>query len=193
MVWGKGGCVNRPVIFVVDDDPLARETLRSDLDRRFGNDFALCTEGSPTAALGALGALEELRTRAEPVALLFAPERLPEMNGVELLASAHALHPGAKRVLLVDRDYRSSSPVVRAMMLGQADYHLLRPWVLEDYLYRSVAEFLSDWSKEQDPAFELFRVVGSRNDPRISELRDLMRRFAAGFGFYDVEAAAGRE
>ena len=181
--------MDRPVIFVVDDDPLALETLRGDLDRRFGNDFVVLGERSPTVALSAL---EGLRSRADPVALLLAAERLPETSGVDVLAAAHAVHPGAKRVLLVDRDYTSSSPVVGAMTLGQADYHLLRPWTLEDYLYRSVAEFLSDWSREQDPAFELFRVVGRPADPRMAELRDLMRRFSAGFGFYDVDDVAGK-
>lgn len=180
----------QPVIFVVDDDPGALETLRSALDRRFGNDFVVRAESTTT---GALGVLKELRAESEVVALLLADERLPEMSGVEFLAAAHDLHPGAKRVLLVDRDYTSSSPAVRATTIGQADYHLLRPWVLEDNLYRSMGEFLFDWSREQDPGFELFRVVGSEGDPRIRELRELMRRFGAPFGFYEVGRAPGRE
>jgi len=36
------------------------------------------------------------------------------------------MHPLAKRVLLVERDYSADSPVVQAMTLGQADYHLTR-------------------------------------------------------------------
>ncbi|HEY3723790.1 MAG TPA: FAD-dependent oxidoreductase [Acidimicrobiia bacterium] len=181
--------MDRPVIFVVDDDPPALKTLRDDLDRRFGNDFELCAVRSAGAAIATL---TDLHDKGRSVALLLVDEQLPEMTGVELLAAAHLQHPGAKRVLLVDRDYTTASPVVQAMTLGQADYHLLRPWVLEDYLYRSVGEFLSDWSKERDPDFELFRVVGSPHDPRIQELRELMRRFAAGFGFYDVDQPEGR-
>jgi hypothetical protein len=46
----------------------------------------------------------------------------------ELLARAHELHPRVKRVLLVDRDYSSTSPAVQAMSLGRADCHVVRAW-----------------------------------------------------------------
>ena len=59
----------------------------------------------------------------------------------------------ARRVLLVERDYSVRSPVVRAMTLGEADYHLCKPWMLEQDLYRGVSEFLADWARDQDAAF----------------------------------------
>ena len=83
-----------------------------------------------------------------------------EMPGVDFLARAHELHPLAKRVLLVDRDYSARSPVVQAMTLGQADYHLTKPWLLEQDLYREVSEFLAEWAKDQEAGFELFYLVG---------------------------------
>jgi hypothetical protein len=43
---------------------------------------------------------------------------LVDATAVDLLVRAHQMHPRAKRVLLVDRDYTSTSPAVREMTLG---------------------------------------------------------------------------
>jgi hypothetical protein len=51
------------------------------------------------------------------VALLIVDHHMTEMPGLEFLARAHELHPAAKRVLLVERDYSARSPVVQAMTL----------------------------------------------------------------------------
>ncbi len=48
------------------------------------------------------------------MALLIVDHNMSEMPGVDFLARAHDMHPLAKRVLLVERDYsvaaRSSKP-----------------------------------------------------------------------------------
>ena len=75
------------------------------------------------------------------MALLIVDHDLSAMPEVEFLARARELHPLAKRVLLVERDYSARSPVIPAMTLGQADYHLAKPWVLEQDLYRLISEF----------------------------------------------------
>jgi len=120
-----------PVLFVIDDDTGVMTALRDDLSRRFGEDFRVIGE---TAAASGLAVLRGLADGHEPVALLIVDHGLSEMSGVDFLARAHAMHPLAKRVLLVERDYSADSPVVRAMTLGQADYHLTKPWVLEQDL-----------------------------------------------------------
>jgi len=45
-----------PVLFVVDEDRTALEALAADLDRRFGADYQILAEPSPTAALTRPGA-----------------------------------------------------------------------------------------------------------------------------------------
>src|SRR5689334_16817744 len=125
-VHGAVGEQEPPVLLVVSSDPRVRETLERDLDRRFG------TETRVAGANGARAGLAELTSLAQaaaPVALLIADEQLEEGSGVEFLADAHQLHPRAKRVLLVERDYTAANPIVPAMMLGQIDYHLVKPWV----------------------------------------------------------------
>ncbi len=173
-----------PVLFVVDHDANSLDVLLSDLSRRFGNDFTVRGETSPEAALAAL---REMAATNEPVALLLVDDAASDF-----LARAHELHPRAKRVLLVDRDYSSTSPAVQAMTLGRADYHIVRPWADDEMMYRAMSEYLSSWTREQEPNFELFRIVAAEGDSRVLQLRDVMTRFSMPFGFYAVESEAGR-
>ena len=176
--------MTRPVVFVADHDPGSLRVLLADLTRRFGRAFTVKGVGSPEAALTAV---RELAQAEVPVALL-----LMDDDCLDILAEAHELHPDAKRVLLVDRDYSSTSPAVQAVALGCADYHLVRPWTDDEMLYRAVGEFLSAWRKEQEPTFELFRIVAREDDSRLTQLRDVMTRFSMPFQVYPVEEEAGR-
>ncbi len=183
----EGKHMPQPVIFVIDGDAGVTAALREDLDRRFGEDFRVIGESSAAAGLAAL---RRLADAAEPVALLIVDHHLSAMPGVEFLARGHEMHPLAKRVLLVERDYSAGSPVIQAMTLGQADYHITKPWLLEQDLYLMVSEFLAEWSKDHQAGFELFQVVGLA-DRDTHELRELLTRFSVPFRFH-AAAAPGR-
>jgi thioredoxin reductase (NADPH) len=176
--------MTRPVLFVLDHDPGSLGVLLADLTRRFGNDFRVRGDISADAALRSLRAMERAK---EALALLLVEDSAPEF-----LACAHELFPGAKRVLLVDRDYSSASPAVQAIALGRADFHIVRPWTDDEMLYRAMSDFLSSWTREQEPNFELFRIVAEEGDGRVAQLRDVMTRFSMPFAFYSVETEAGR-
>jgi thioredoxin reductase (NADPH) len=182
--WPTRPPSNLPVLFVVDHDRTALDALVADLVRRFGNDFTVRGETSPPAALRIL---RELAAANEPVAVLLVDD-----GASDVLARGHELHPSAKRVLLVDRDYTSTSPAVQAMTLGRADYHIVRPWADEETVYRAMSEFLSAWTREQRPRFEEFRIVAAEGDSRALQLRDVMTRFSMPFGFYAAESDNGR-
>ncbi len=117
---------------------------------------------------------------------------LAEDDSEEFLALVHHLHPGAKRVLLVDRDYTSTSPAVQAMTLGRADYHIVRPWPDEEVMLAAMTEYLTSWIREQRPAFEMFRIVARPADTSVLQLRDMMTRFSIPFGFYSTDTEVGR-
>jgi thioredoxin reductase (NADPH) len=181
--------MSNPVLFVIDDDAGVVHALRDDLSRRFGGDFRVIGESSVDAGLAAL---RELADQHEPVALLIVDHDMREMTGVDFLERAHAMHPFAKRVLLVERDYSARSPVVQAMTLGQADYHITKPWVLEQDLYRMISEFLAEWAKDQEAGFDLFHVIGRLQDRSTHELRDLLTRFNVPFRFHAADSDHGR-
>jgi hypothetical protein len=84
------------------------------------------------------------------------------------------------------------SPVVEAMTLGEADYHLVKPWMLEQVLYREVSGFLADWAKDHQSGFDLFRIVGRLQDRRTHELRELLTRFNVPFHFEAADSQEGR-
>jgi len=179
---------SQPVLFVIDDDAGVVSALRDDLTRRFGRDFRVMGESSAAAGLAALRGLAD---EGGTVALLIVDDDMGEMPGVAFLARAHDMHPLAKRVLLVERDYSARSPVVQAMTLGQADYHITKPWLLEQELYRAISEFLADWARDQQAGFDLFNVIGLE-DRGTHELRDLLTRFNVPFQFNAADSAQGR-
>jgi thioredoxin reductase (NADPH) len=78
------------------------------------------------------------------------------------------------------------------MTLGQADYHLTKPWMLEQDLYREISEFLAEWAKDQQAGFELFHVIGRLQDRGTNELQELLTRFYVPFQFHDADGEQGR-
>jgi thioredoxin reductase (NADPH) len=180
---------SRPVLFAIDDDAGVVRALRDDLSRRFGEDFRVVGE---TSAAAGLATLRELADTGEPVALLIVDHDMGEMAGVDFLARAHDMHPLAKRVLLVERDYSARSPVVQAMTLGEADYHLTKPWTLEQDLYRMISEFLAEWAKDRQAGFELFHVIGQSQDRGTHELAELLTRFNVPYDFQTPDSEQGR-
>ena len=173
-----------PVLFVLDENPTSLGVLLSDLNRRFGNDFTVTGGSSPEEGLSKLQAMA---AAGDPVALLLVDD-----DAMDFLACAHELHPRAKRVLLVDRDYSTTSPAVQTITLGHADYHIVRPWMDDEMMYRAMSEYLAAWTRDQDPNFELFRIIAAEGDRKIPLLRDVMTRFSMPFGFYAVQSEAGR-
>lgn len=180
----------RPILHVVAEDPSLRETLEVDLARRFGNDCEILTAAEPGQGLAELADLAET---SAPVALLIADQDMVGTSGVDFLCQAHALHPAAKRILLMERDYTADNPIVSAMTRGQIDYHLVKPWIPMQGLYPAVSEFLSAWASSCEPEFELFRVVAPAYDARAHEIRDLLTRMNMPFGYYPASSPEGRQ
>ena len=128
----------QPVLFLVMESAPQRERLMADLDRRFGADYQV--RGAASVPL-ALETLTDLAGRSQDVAVVIADQNLVGMPAVALLERAHALHPLAKRVLIVNRrSWSTSHPVVAALARGQIDYHLYNPWIpLERLLYAPIS------------------------------------------------------
>ena len=181
--------MEKPIIFLVAAEWSVLQALETDLERRFGNDCRILGVQDPGRALADLTALAHKR---EPVALLIADHGLRELTGVAFLEQAHALHPSAKRILLVERDYTAANPIVPAMLLGQIDYHLVKPWFPEPGLFPAVSEFLADWAASREQDFTLFRIVDREGSARAHEIRDVLTRIAMPYVFHAANSAEGR-
>jgi thioredoxin reductase (NADPH) len=182
----------RPIFMLAASDGPRLEALSRDLSRRYEADYRVIGVASAEAALAMLG---ELTGSGAEVALLFADEHLADMPAVDFLARARDLHPGAKRVLLIDRgDWSGTHPAVLATAVGKIDYHLYVPWQpLERILYPAVSEFLSAWDKSREPAFAAFRIVGPAHSPGAHRLRDDLSRVGVPYRFFDEGSKEGRQ
>jgi thioredoxin reductase (NADPH) len=181
---------SKPVLFVVDADPVPRRGLTAALKRRFGTDYHVRSAAAPAAALRTL---QRLRDEVAEVALVIADLWLPHMGGVEFLGRARECFPGAQCVLLTTiGDDAASQPLHRALALGQVDRFVEKPWRSpEEWLYPQLSEALADWWRSHRPRFERVRVVAPQWDSRSHELRDLGTRNAIPFGFYPADSAEG--
>jgi thioredoxin reductase (NADPH) len=183
--------MQRPIFLLVSGDGLRLDALRDDLSRRYQADYQVSVAGSAAAALTMLAV--QAGSDAE-VALVIADERLADMPAADFLARAHGLHPGAKRILLINHgDWSPGHPAILALAVGKIDYHLYAPWYpLERGLYPAISEFLAAWDKSREPSFAAFRIVGPANSPRVHQLRDDLSRISVPYWTFEDTSAEGR-
>jgi thioredoxin reductase (NADPH) len=173
----------RPALLTVDDDPQVLRAIERDLRRRYARDYRIVGAGSGEAALDAL---DELRRREEPVALLLA-DQMPHMTGVEFLEEARQRVPDAKRVLLTA--YADTEAAIRAINTVRLDYYLLKPWdPPEEQLYPILDDMLEEWRAGFRPPYRGLRVLGHRRAPASHEMRDFLARNQIPYRWLDVES-----
>lgn len=109
----------RPIrVMFVDDET---RILRS-LTLQFRRDYEVVTESDPYAALR--------RLEREQVDILVSDQRMPGMNGAELLARARRLQPDGLRILLTG--YSDLDAAVQALNDGEIFRYLTKPWNPEE-------------------------------------------------------------
>ena len=175
----------RPVVLTVDDDPEVLRAVERDLRQRYGDRYRVLRADSGPAALDAL---EKLRLRGDPVALLLADQRMPGMTGVELLERAMALVPDAKRALLTA--YADTDAAIRAINRVRVHHYFMKPWdPPEQHLYPEVDDLLDEWQAGYHPAFDGIRVIGNRWAPRTHAIRDFLGRNLTPAHWLDPETS----
>jgi thioredoxin reductase (NADPH) len=180
-----------PILFVVDDDPAALADLASTLRRRFGADYRIMSDASAPLALGRI---EQACRRGEEIALVVAGLRGADTAGLDWLARTRELCPRASRCVLVSYGDAAAYPLVRrALVLGQVDTYLLKPWgTPEERLYPVVSELLGNWVRIARPRQPLLHIVGEQWARRSHELRDLAERASIPYGFHAHDSAEGQ-
>jgi thioredoxin reductase (NADPH) len=178
-----------PLILVTVADDLTRSQLSGDLSRRFVGDYRVVSVGHDDAT----GELDRLAHRAEPVAAVIAEPVSSTLAGLEYLAVVRDRHPGARRILLVERGGWRHHPVRQAMVLGQVDGYLFNPWFpREQWLYLPMTEYLADYDRTRVPERVAFTVIGTQWDSRSHQLRDILARASIPFEFLPHDSAEGR-
>ena len=177
----------RPVILTVDDDPGVSRAVARDLRRKYGEGHRIVRAESGAVALDAL---RQMKLRGEPVAVLLADYRMPEMNGIEFLEHAMDVYPGARRALLTA--YADTGAAIDAINVVDLDYYLLKPWdPPEEKLYPVVDSLLESWRASDPRPVPELKVVGHRWSARSSEVREFLARNQVPYRWYPADEPEG--
>ncbi|MFE4957318.1 FAD-dependent oxidoreductase [Streptomyces sp. NPDC056653] len=161
-----------PTILTVDDDPAVSRAVARDIRRQYGDRYRILRALS---GRDALEALRELKLRGDPLALMLADYRMPQMNGIEFLEAAMDLFPLARRVLLTA--YSDTEAAIDAINVVDLDHYLLKPWSPpEQHLYPVIDTLLDLWHATPDPGDMETRVVGHRWSAPSFAVRDFLTR-----------------
>ncbi len=178
--------MSKPVILTVDDDPMVSAAITRDLRSRYGAEYRLVRA---TSGAEALAALTKLALRHQPVALIAADQRMPEMTGIEMLEQARVQAPGAKFLLLTA--YADTDVAIKAINDIGIDYYLLKPWdPPEEQLYPVTDDLLSDWRQTNPDHTSELRVVGHRWSESSHGVKTFLVRNHVPYRWYDIELDA---
>lgn len=103
------------IVFLVDDEADILKALKRELGRM---PMKLQCFGS---AREALAAMQQIRPD-----VLLSDVRMPDMDGVELMQQAAAIHPLCERILITG--FADSQAVINAINRGHVHYFLEKPW-----------------------------------------------------------------
>ncbi len=183
----------RPMLLAVDPDPDALDRIEGELERSFGGDYRVRGELTAEDALHALDRAHELGQR---VAVVLVDADLPAEERSGVLNEARSLHPDARRALLIDwgawAEREKAAAILTAMAVGDISYYVLKPWVRRDELFhRTVAEFVTEWSRSDTENLREVVVVSAMATPRGHTIRSLLWRNGIPSSFRDAESAQG--
>ncbi len=175
--------MSKPIILAVDDDPPVLASVQRDLRSRYAETYrVMAAPGGPQG----LSIVEELKRRGDNVALFLVDQRMPEIEGIDLLERALPFFPNAKRVLLTA--YADTEAAITAINKVGLDHYLMKPWdPPEDTLYPVLDDLLSDWLASNPPSFDGIRILGQRWSPLTYELKDFLALNRIPYRFLDVE------
>jgi thioredoxin reductase (NADPH) len=178
--------MSKPTILTVDDDPQVSAAIARDLAGRYGAGYRVV---QATSGPEALVVLTRLALRDEPVAVIAADQRMPQMTGIELLEQARAHAPGAKLLLLTA--YADTDVAIKAINDIGLDHYLLKPWdPPEERLFPVIDDLLGDWRQANPDHTSAVRVVGHRWSERSHDIKMFLARNHVPYRWYDIERDA---
>jgi thioredoxin reductase (NADPH) len=174
--------VNKPVLLVVDDDAQVLAAVRRDLRGRYRESYTVISASSGEEALATI---RELKARGDSLALVISDQRMPGMQGTEVLARSREVYPLARRVMLTA--YSDIDAAIKAINEAHLDHYLSKPWdPPEERLFPVVDDLLDQWQAEYLPEAKGLRLVGHQWSPRSHEIKDFLASNLIPYRWLDV-------
>ena len=162
--------MNKPVLLVVDDDPQVLAAVRRDLRSRYRTSYTVV---SAPSGEDALATMRELKARGDALAVVISDQRMPGMQGTDVLAQSRDIYPQARRVMLTA--YSDIDAAIKAINVAHLDHYLSKPWdPPEECLYPIVDDLLDGWLAEYLPEDKGLRLVGHQWSPRSHQIKDFL-------------------
>ncbi len=115
--------MEKGTIICVDDEKTILNSLQSQLQRNFGDDFTY--EFAEDAEEG-FEIIEELIDNGTKVLIIVSDWLMPGMKGDEFLIKVHGQHPEITKVLLTGQ--ADNEAIEKAYRKANLLTHLLKPW-----------------------------------------------------------------
>ena len=178
--------MKKPIILTVDDEIEVSNAIERDLRVQYGKDYKIIKTNSGSEALETV---KQLKKRDDQIALFLTDQRMPEMEGTEMLAEAIKIYPNARKVLLTA--YADTNAAIDAINKLNLDHYLMKPWdPPEEKLYPVLTDLLTSWRANNRDPFEGIRVVGMQWDPASYRIKDFLARNNIPYQWLDIESNA---
>jgi len=149
-------------ILIVDDEPNVIQAIVRSLDDQ---DYELFTTTDPQKAMQLI--------QDNNMDLILSDQRMPNMQGIELLMYARKISPDTVRVLMTG--YTDLDVIISAINDGRIYYYLPKPWDNEE-LIQTVKSALFHKQKECDKESVLNMLLTNKQrlDVKVNELKDVL-------------------
>ncbi len=130
--------------------------------------------------------MRELKARGDALAIVISDQRMPGMQGTEVLAQSREIYPLARRVLLTA--YSDIDAAIKAINDAHLDHYLSKPWdPPEECLFPVIDDLLDAWQAEYLPEAKGLRLVGHQWSPRSHAIKDFLASNLIPYRWLDVE------
>ena len=178
--------MNKPVLLVVDDDAQVLAAVRRDLRARYRESYVVVSASSGEEALATI---RELKARGDELALVISDQRMPGVQGTEVLARSREIYPLARRVMLTA--YSDIDAAVKAINEAHLDHYLAKPWdPPEERLFPVVDDLLDSWQAAYLPEAKGLRLVGHQWAPQSHAIKDFLAGNLIPYRWLDIERDA---
>lgn len=184
----KSSVKSKPIILIIDDEPVVVNSLEKDLKKYKSKYRVLKVLKDENFDVKEF--LDELKAKNAEIAVFIADQRMPNLTGIEFLSLAKEYFPNSKKCLLTT--YDDTNIAISSINDVGLDYFFVKPWnPVKEKLYPILDDLLESWKKQNyASAFEGIRVVGTRWSKPCHIIKDFLSRNQVTFLWQDMETNA---